>query len=491
MSRAWLSFGSEAGLVLLASCLGDDTGGGVFAYDGETLECLDRVSTTGLCLAEGQLIRALWCSSEVDATSEFLIYDRLGVKKYFRLDGLADLHDVLWDGHSFVAVSSASNSVVWITTDGEIANRWIAPGNGDAWHLNSLLLKDGDLLVSAFGRFEQHRAWSGDAKLSAGIVVNLTTGKDVLGGLTCPHHPRFVDGSWIICNSGSREILQIDPRTQVVSRRVRLNGWTRGLAIGDEHLFVGESAHRNDTGAGQTARIAVVSRQTWEVVDRIALPCREVYDLIAVDPLLVDGVRRGFRTNRQRFIEADQLALFDNIGVQPIRLWATGDPLPPEACRITIEPKVPITLAIASVVDVECRLENRGGAFLVSAPPNPVRLSYKWLEPGSRLPIGVRGAEGLRTTLPRTLLPYDSITCTMQIATPPEKGEYLLRVTLVQEFVAWFDDLDDTNCWSGIVEVIDPQVASETTDAATGACAQSSADGVVVPLPGLEPGRTV
>ena len=39
------------------------------------------------------------------------------------------------------------------------------------------------------------------------------------------------------------------------------------------------------------------------------------------------------------------------------------------------------------------------------------------------------------------------------VRAPEERGDYRFVVTLVQEQVAWFDDLDELNAWSGRVQV--------------------------------------
>jgi hypothetical protein len=37
--------------------------------------------------------------------------------------------------------------------------------------------------------------------------------------------------------------------------------------------------------------------------------------------------------------------LFDELGVRPMRIWAIGDALPPEACRVALDASVPPELA--------------------------------------------------------------------------------------------------------------------------------------------------
>jgi hypothetical protein len=149
----------------------------------------------------------------------------------------------------------------------------------------------------------------------------------------------------------------------------------------------------------------------------------------------VEGVRRGFRTNPLRVAEADQADLFAQAGVWPVRLWATGEPLPPEACRARIQAEVPDELPAGSVLALDCLVENRGSAILVSTPPNPVHLSYRWNPPAG---------EGLRSSLPDAIPPATTRRCRLTLETPPP-GDYTLAITLVQEQVRSFDELDDEN----------------------------------------------
>jgi hypothetical protein len=84
---------------------------------------------------------------------------------------------------------------------------------------------------------------------------------------------------------------------------------------------------------------------------------------------------------------------------------------------------------------------NEGNATLVSAPPNPVHVSYQWRDPAS----GELRLEGMRTTLTKPLAPGETAEVTLRLLTPWQPGEYLLLITPVQELVAWFADVDPAN----------------------------------------------
>ena len=140
----------------MISCLGEQTGGGLFAYDGKNLEQLDTLSTTGLALADGRLGRLLWSSGDAGSVGELMVYDEAGVERYVRIDSLREPHDLVWNGQTFLAVSTLSNSVLWISPSGEVTRTWRADGDGDAWHLNSLFPINGTVVAAAFGRFSNH-----------------------------------------------------------------------------------------------------------------------------------------------------------------------------------------------------------------------------------------------------------------------------------------------------------------------------------------------
>jgi hypothetical protein len=63
----------------------------------------------------------------------------------------------------------------------------------------------------------------------------------------------------------------------------------------------------------------------------------------------------------------------------------------------------------------------------------PVRVSYRWVDQTGKV-LG----PGLRTPLPHDVAPGESISLAAKIRGPAEAGEYTLRLTLMQERVAWF-----------------------------------------------------
>jgi len=193
--------------------------------------------------------------------------------------------------------------------------------------------------------------------------------------------------------------------------------------------------------------------------------------LVIMPLALLEGVKTGFRTNPLRVAEQDQHALFQSIGVQPVRLWATGDPLSPRDCKVRIEADVPAKMAAGAEVPVPCTVQNLGSALMVTAKPNPVHVSYKWFEVGAADGLTL---EGRRTALPATLVPQASIGVVLSVETPPAEGKYILRITCVQEEVAWFDDLDPENIFEAPVSI---ENAPRPSDSPAVLTAQGSSNG--------------
>jgi acetolactate synthase-1/2/3 large subunit len=430
--------GTPSPIVISASSV---EGGGLFVLQNGVIEQIDRLTTMGLCTGDGRIARVLKQPDATETVTELLIYDARGVQHYLRLDGLGAPHDIRWAGSHYVLVASVQNSVSSISLDGTVTTIWQAPGESDSWHINCLCERDGELYLSVFGKFATHRGWD-ETRGTSGFLMKVSDNSLVATGLSQPHTPRFVDGSWIICNSAKHELLQIDPASATVTRNLALEGYTRGIAVFEDVLLVGESAGRYATDR-PTATICVIDRKNWNVLDRISLPTKEIYDIVAVDERLLNGLKTGFRTSRFRNAESDQNYLFQQAGIEPVRIWAISEPLPESAFKIEISAQMPESIIADATVEIPVRLRNDGGAILITAPPNPVLFCYRWVSPVDNTEVD--SGHWLHTPLPRAVPPGTTVEARIEIAAPALVGEYLLRVTLLQENVAWFDAIRDSN----------------------------------------------
>jgi Domain of unknown function (DUF4915) len=419
--------------VLLVSAFDDVRSGGLFAFDGSELAEVDRLSSTGLAVGGSSVGRLLRASANY-ATAELLVYDERGVAEYRRLDAIEDPHDLKRaDDGSWLIVSSTNNALIRVDRQGSLETVWQPSMVPDSWHPNSVEVVEGELWVTAFGRFEASRGWAGDQGRGAGFLRNLTTGQE-LGGLSQPHCPRLVEGQWWVCNSLDRSLVRWDERTEHWERRVSLEGYPRGFAVDGDTMFVGESADRDDP----EGLAALVIIQDGSVTDRIPLPCGSIYDVVLAPMAAIEGLRRGFGTNPQRVAGEAPSRLMSEVGQRGI-LDGAGSPLRPEATATRILCEPPSSMRTGESRLLRAIVHNVGTSALASVLPYPIYLSYRWIDDAG-LQI-----DGARIVLAQALLPGGSASYEIDLVSPDLPGTYDLSISLVQEEIIWLEDLVPTN----------------------------------------------
>lgn len=450
---------TPAGIVLVSGLCDGDTGGGLCVLDGENMQTIDRVSTVGMTLFEGRLARLLRAPLATGG-GEILIYDERGVSHYLRIDELSDAHYMAWDGQYLIVSSTGNDSLLWITLSGEVVRRWRAPASGgdDSWHLNDVCLVGGKLYACAFGRHAHYRGYKAHLNSGDGFVFDIASGRTVVTGLCAPHSPRYFDGTWTVCDSLRNSVVQVDAEDHR-KREAMLRSFTRGLAVTDDYLIVGESVLRKTDGGPTRGSVAVLRRADFSFVARFEVPFREVGDVVVAPRSLLHAVKTGFRTNLLRVSDSDQLQMFRDVGIEPKRLWATSERLTPEQCKVRVDAKIPATFMRGKLSLVECTVQNLSEAFLCSELPYPVNLSYRWKSIVD--PAATASGDGNRTRLPCMLPPGSSLHCRIEVLAPEIEGEYEIVITLVQESIAWFNDLNPSNACSAVVKVV-PADSSES-----------------------------
>jgi hypothetical protein len=142
----------------------------------------------------------------------------------------------------------------------------------------------------------------------------------------------------------------------------------------------------------------------------------------------------------------------ETINARSIFAVASGSPLehsrilnqliqnPLDTKKITAKISVgsyPTTIAPDEHFFIEITLDNLSDERWVSLPPNPVHLTYHWLDEKGEFLV----FEGIRTIIRYPLLPGESRNFLLNVVAPKTLGEYVLQVTMVQEGCFWFENV--------------------------------------------------
>jgi SAM-dependent methyltransferase len=117
----------------------------------------------------------------------------------------------------------------------------------------------------------------------------------------------------------------------------------------------------------------------------------------------------------------------------------SSEPLPDAACNATIIPKqYPRSMFAGEKAQIRVQLRNSSSVTWPGAngllPENPVRLRNYWL----RSDKSVISMNDGRTTLNKDLEPTEQIELALTVTAPPDSGEYVLGLDMVQEGICWF-----------------------------------------------------
>jgi hypothetical protein len=419
-------------------------GGGVYDLTSGTAVALDDIPTSGLGVGGDRLWRVLRAPGEQTALCELLCYDDRGLRTYQRLDPIRDPHDVCWHDGA-VHITSSWDSTIWrLDPDGGLRPAWRGTGMPDSWHVNSLVVVDGRLHVSAFGRFDRYKAWRSETGRVSGFVMDVTTEQDVLAGLAHPHNPHWDGTHWYVCESTRGTLTECAPDGSVL-RRAKIKRFARGMTVVGGWAFVGGNAHRSEDD--DRADIAVVDLDTFEVVDRIEMPCLEIYDIRTVPASLARAVAIGFGANAARAVEQQRAsdrshtlrATNEAARLRMVtprvakRLESAGRTVAKDQANdYMVHGSLPAQVTAGDVLALGVTVENQSRTPLATVPPHPIRIGARWSSSDDTV---VRNP---LTPLPELVYPGETSDVEVLLEVPEEPGQYEVRVALHQAGLGWF-----------------------------------------------------
>ncbi len=189
-------------------------------------------------------------------------YGRLWLPRAVHFTGEIDLHDLRLVPGGVLGVATRFSCLARLDDSHSFVPLWRPPFVSDLvpedrCHLNGVAVDEEGTprFATALGATDASEGWR-TTRATGGVLLSVPEGRVVLGGLCMPHSPRLIGGVLHVLNSGTGEVLRVDPLRGAAEVVARLPGYARGLAAVGDVLFVGLSRLRDRRGAGE-ARLPV------------------------------------------------------------------------------------------------------------------------------------------------------------------------------------------------------------------------------------------
>ena len=163
------------------------------------------------------------------------------------------------------------------------------PMPGDACHLNGLVMKNGfPKYVTALGTSNTARSWK-ERMENGGCLIDAESNEIILDLLSVPHSPRLFKDQLYLLQSGTGEVLKVDPQKTSYEVIAQFPGFVRGLDQIGQYLFVAYSKIRKSSGFEKLkiakkktfCGIAVIDEQSGKIIGTIEFEnsIEEIFDI--------------------------------------------------------------------------------------------------------------------------------------------------------------------------------------------------------------------
>jgi uncharacterized protein (TIGR03032 family) len=180
-------------------------------------------------------------------------HDAVYMARRGHITGAIDIHEMAWDADGAIwFVNTAFSCLCTLDTKSSFVPRWrpkfvshYAPE--DRCHLNGLAMRNGiPRYVTALGETNTPEGWRAN-KRDGGLLIDVTTNRVIVRGLSMPHSPRWYDNRLWVLESGRGALCTIDVKTGAKTDVARVPGFCRGLDFIGPVAFIGLSQLRGTT----------------------------------------------------------------------------------------------------------------------------------------------------------------------------------------------------------------------------------------------------
>jgi uncharacterized protein (TIGR03032 family) len=176
-------------------------------------------------------------------------HDACFVPRSSHVTGDIGVHELAFAGDELWLVNTRFSCLCTLDPAYSFVPRWRPPfvtalAAEDRCHLNGLAIVNArPTYVTALGTTDVRDGWRAN-KAQGGCVMDVASGEIVTRGLSMPHSPRWHDGRLWLLESGTGQLVFVDPTTGHRQTDAALPGFARGLALCGGYAFVGLSKIR-------------------------------------------------------------------------------------------------------------------------------------------------------------------------------------------------------------------------------------------------------
>ncbi len=176
-------------------------------------------------------------------------YDALYLPRATFHTGDLHTHDLAFQENDLLLVNTRFSCLARMSRDHSFTPVW-RPGfvsdlvPEDRCHLNGVAIRDGrPRYVTALGVTDTPGGWRQN-KATGGVLIDVEADQILATGMSMPHSPRWYDDRLWVLNSGTGELLTVEPSSGEQTAVCGLPGYLRGLCFAGPYALVGLSKIR-------------------------------------------------------------------------------------------------------------------------------------------------------------------------------------------------------------------------------------------------------
>src|SRR5262245_34986040 len=176
-------------------------------------------------------------------------HDACFLPRSCHVSGDIGVHELAWAGEELWIVNTRFSCLCTLQADYSFVPRWRPPfitalAAEDRCHLNGLAIVAGQpRYVTSLGETDAKDGWRVD-KSKGGCLIDVPSGGVLARGLSMPHSPRWHDGRLWVLESGTGQLVLLDPASGARQTVAEVPGFARGLALIGPYAFIGLSKIR-------------------------------------------------------------------------------------------------------------------------------------------------------------------------------------------------------------------------------------------------------